>query len=75
MAVTLALRRWLSSGPDEARAGFTATRVLGKDSAALTLLNAASAAFQPNAPASHDAPPASGFDGGRSGGAGGGASY
>jgi hypothetical protein len=84
MAVTLALRRWLSSGPDGARAGFTATRVLGKDSARLTtILNAASTAFQPNAPASHvDPPPASrvdpppsGFDGGRSGGAGGGAAF
>ena len=75
MILAAALRRWLSTGPNGARGGFTSTRVLQKDSAMLTLISTAAAAFQPNAPATHRDPAAPGFAGGRSGGAGGGASY
>ena len=56
MAVALALRRWLSNGPDGARDGFTSARILNKDSAVLTLLRATSATFQPDAPASRPDP-------------------
>jgi hypothetical protein len=75
MAVALALRRWLSKGPDGVRDGFTSARLLGKDSAVLTLLSAASAAFQPVAPVSGPPPAKPDFGGGRSGGGGGGDSY
>jgi hypothetical protein len=74
MAVALGLRRWLSGGRDAARHGFTATRiVVGKDPV-LSVLSAAP--FPVKAHAHAPAPPApSGFDGGRSGGAGGGGSF
>jgi hypothetical protein len=75
MAVALALRRWLSKGPDGERDGFTSARLLGKDSAVLTLLSAASAAFQPVVPVSGPPPAKPDFGGGRSGGGGGGDSY
>jgi hypothetical protein len=75
IVVALALRRWLLTGADGARAGFTAARLLGTDSAVLTLLGTASATFPPNASLSRPDPGTPGFDGGRSGGGGGGASY
>jgi hypothetical protein len=72
--VALALRRWLSKGPDGARKGFTPMRLLDTDDAVLTLLSAA-AAIQPDAHVSRPDPARANFDGGRSGGAGGGATY
>jgi hypothetical protein len=75
MAVAVALRRWLSKGPNGEREGFTSAPLLGKDSAVLTLLNAASAAFQPDAPVARSDPGGSDFGGGRSGGGGGGGTY
>jgi hypothetical protein len=80
MAVALVLRRWLSKGPNRERAGFTSERLLSKESAVLTLLSAASVAFQPDArlsqagPAAPD-PATPDFGGGGSGGGGGGGSY
>jgi hypothetical protein len=71
----LAIRRWLSSGPEGQRGGFTSARLLGKDSRVLTLLRASSTTFQPQPPAARSEPGPSGFDGGRSGGGGGGATY
>jgi hypothetical protein len=68
------LRRWLASGPGGERSGFTAQALLQRDSRLISLI-AASAAIQP-LPAAH--PAATGpsqFEGGRSGGAGGGAGY
>jgi len=78
MAVALALRRWLSKGPDGRRDGFTSARLLSKDSTVLTVFRAASATFQPDAAVSRAAPADAAkpdFDGGRSGGGGGGATY
>jgi hypothetical protein len=80
MAAALALRQWLSNGPGGERGGFTPARLTTKDSAVLTVLRAASATFQPEAPHSRADPvkpdpakPDAG--GGRSGGGGGGATY
>jgi hypothetical protein len=77
--VALGLRRWLSNGPNGERRGFTPSRILDKDSAVLTLLSAAAAAMPPGASQPGPAPAAEPvkphFDGGRSGGAGGGARY
>jgi hypothetical protein len=75
MAVALALRRWLSRGPDGERDGFTPARLLSKDSAVLGPLSAGSAAFQPGAPLSRSDPAQGDFLGGRSGGGGGGDTY
>ena len=75
MAVAIAVRRWLASGPDGERNGFTPAQILTKDSRVLTLLRAASTAYQPDSPAARPDPAPSGFDGGRSGGGGGGATY
>jgi len=74
VAVAVALRRWLSNGPDGVRYGFTAARIFRDKDSALTLLSAAPFPVKPHihAPAS---PAPSGFDGGRSGGAGGGGSF
>jgi len=74
MAIALGLRRWLSGGRDAARYGFTATRIaLGRD----PVLAVLSAAPFPIKAHTHAPPPPapSGFDGGRSGGAGGGGSF
>jgi hypothetical protein len=79
MAIAIALRRWLSNGPGGERRGFTPAPLLGNDSAVLTVLRTASAAFQPDTlrPQGSRADPAqpSDFGGGRSGGGGGGGTY
>jgi hypothetical protein len=75
IGLALAIRRWLSTGPDGQRSGFTSARILGKDSRVLTLLRASSTTLQPQAPAASPEAGPSGFDGGRSGGGGGGATY
>jgi hypothetical protein len=74
IAVALVVRRWLSSGPDSARYGFTARRIVKGKDPMLTVLSAAPFPAQPHTPPA--APPANtGFDGGRSGGAGAGGSF
>jgi len=72
----VALRRWLASGPDGQRGGFTAARILARDRDILSALATASVAWhgRGHEPPPHDAPP-SDFARGRSGGAGGGAGY
>jgi hypothetical protein len=81
IVVAIGLRRWLSSGQNGRRLGFTAARLLGKDSAVLTALRVASAAYRPDSgpsvsrgPREDPATPPD-FGGGRSGGAGGGGRY
>jgi hypothetical protein len=72
VAGAVVLRRWLSTGPEGARHGFTASRIVdGKD----PLLTVLSAAPFPIKTHTHEPAPPSGFDGGRSGGAGGGGSF
>jgi len=74
MAIALGLRRWLSGGRDAARYGFTATRIVVGRDPVLAVLSAAP--FPIKAHTHAPPPPApSGFDGGRSGGAGGGGSF
>jgi hypothetical protein len=81
MAVAIGVRRWLSEGSGGERSGFTPKPLLGKDSVVLTLLQAASARFQPDVhlsgprvPPDEPASPPD-FGGGRSGGAGGGGAF
>ncbi|HKB09417.1 MAG TPA: hypothetical protein VKD69_02145 [Vicinamibacterales bacterium] len=77
IGVATALRRWLASGPDGQRYGFTAARILEGDRDALATIATASAVW-PRQPLHAQAPaeqPASPFEGGRSGGGGGGAAY
>jgi hypothetical protein len=73
IGITLALRRWLASGPHGSRRGFVATRILHGHDPLLTVLSAAPFPVQPHTPS--PAPPSGGFDGGRSGGAGAGGSF
>jgi hypothetical protein len=72
VAGAILLRRWLSTGPEGARHGFTASRIVDGKDPLLTVLSAAPFPIKAHTPA--PAPP-SGFDGGRSGGAGGGGSF
>jgi hypothetical protein len=74
IAVAVSLRRWLSTGADGARHGFTAARIFREKDSALTLLSAAPFPVKPHVHAPAPTAP-SGFDGGRSGGAGGGAGF
>ena len=76
-AVATGVRRWLASGPNGERHGFTAARILESDRDLLSAIATASAAWPRNehhAPTTAEPSP-SPFEGGRSGGAGGGASY
>ncbi|HEX3702521.1 MAG TPA: hypothetical protein VHU82_04270 [Vicinamibacterales bacterium] len=68
------LRRWLASGPNGERFGFTPVRRLESNRDLATLIGVASAGFQPHGAAPPAAPP-SDFAGGRSGGGGGGAGF
>ena len=74
MASAIAVRRWLSSGPNGQRAGFTPARILSKDRGAVTILGTASAGLHPDAPRYPESS-SSGFEGGRSGGGGATGSY
>lgn len=74
MATAIAVRRWLSSGANAQRAGFTASRILSKETGAATMLGNASARLHPEGPAFPDGG-SGGFDGGRSGGGGATGSY
>src|SRR5438034_4806789 len=73
MIAAVWIRRWLSSGSNGARFGFTPARILNRDSRLMTVVSTASAAFQPKASPSAPAVTESAkpqFAGGRSGGAG-----
>jgi hypothetical protein len=74
IGITLILRRWLAGGPDGSRRGFVATRILLGHDPLLTVLSAAPFSVQPHTPPAAQ-PANSGFDGGRSGGAGAGGSF
>jgi hypothetical protein len=74
MAAAIAVRRWLSAGPNGQRAGFTPARIFSRDTGAVTILGTASAGFHPETPRYPEPEPA-GFDGGRSGGGGASGSY
>ena len=69
IASAIAARRWLSAGAGGQRNGFTASRILSKESGAVTMLGTASAVFHPKAPSFPEAVD-DGFKGGRSGGGG-----
>jgi hypothetical protein len=76
VALAIAVRRWLASGPGGERHGFTPARLLEKDRALLSLVGTASAAIAPPDAAPPRAEPAEpAFRGGRSGGAGGGGTF
>lgn len=68
--VALGLRRWLASGPQGERWGFTARPLVDRDSAAIQIASMASAALQPAHVRQVPDPPDSSFSGGRSGGGG-----
>ena len=74
MAAAIAVRRWLSNGPNGQRAGFTPARILSTDTGAVTMLGTASARVHPDAAPFPDRNEG-GFDGGRSGGGGASGSY
>jgi hypothetical protein len=65
----LSIKRWLSSGPNAQRYGFTADRLLVGDNRILDTVATVSAALYPRIP-SHDTAPEFEPGGGRSGGAG-----
>ncbi|HWI17581.1 MAG TPA: hypothetical protein VNT81_07535 [Vicinamibacterales bacterium] len=69
IAIAIGLRRWLSSGPGGARAGYVAERILASESDRLALAGNATV-FAPGAPPAQalEAPPT--FGGGESGGGG-----
>jgi len=77
VVVATTVRRWLARGPGAQRGGFTADKILERDRDWLGTLATASVAWPHDVAAARPAdsarPPQ--FDGGRSGGAGGGAEY
>ena len=72
MGTAIVIRRWLASGPNGERYGFTPVRTLSKHARLMTIVSTASAAFQPqpSSPATEPATARPHFEGGRSGGAG-----
>jgi len=72
MGTAIVIRRWLASGPNGERYGFTPVRTLSKHARLMTIVSTASAAFQPqpSSPAPEPATARPHFEGGRSGGAG-----
>ncbi len=75
VGIALAIRRWLATGPDGRRDGFTSSRLLHKDGVLLNVVSTAAVAYQPGSTSPPKASDTTDFSGGRSGGAGGGASY
>jgi hypothetical protein len=76
IAIAIAVRRWLASGPGGERHGFTSRRLLEKDRAMLSMVGTASSMIAPReAGPSRTEPAESGFRGGRSGGGGGGGNF
>jgi hypothetical protein len=76
VVVATTVRRWLARGPGAQRGGFTAEKILERDRDWLRTLATASVAWPHDVGAARPAesPPPQ-FEGGRSGGAGGGADY
>lgn len=78
IGIAVVLRRWLAAGRDGSRRGVTGAQLLHSDRKPLTVVSTASGALHPGLTADHGgAAPPDAFkgDGGRSGGAGGGASF
>ena len=71
----LVVRRWIAAGPSQERNGFTTARVSAKEANVLAAIGTASATFHPGPEAPSGVDRQSEFDGGRSGGAGGGADF
>ena len=76
VVVATTVRRWLARGPGAQRGGFTAEKTLERDRDWLRTLATASVAWPQDVGAARpvESPPSQ-FEGGRSGGAGGGAQY
>jgi hypothetical protein len=70
MGTAIVIRRWLASGPNGERYGFTPVRTLSKHARLMTIVSTASAAFQPQPSSPEPAAARPHFEGGRSGGAG-----
>lgn len=70
MGSAIGIKRWLASGENGERHGFTATRILVSDRAKVGLVGMAGLAHQPSAPAQPSSAPPDPMGGGRSGGAG-----
>jgi len=78
ITVAVIVRRWLAAGPAGSRAGITGVHLLRSDKRSTTVVSTASGAFHPALTHQHGGPPPDDpfkGDGGRSGGAGGGAAY
>ena len=75
MGSAIGIRRWLASGENGERHGFTATRILVSDRAKVGLVGMAGLAHQPSAPAQPSSAPPDPMGGGRSGGGGAGGSF
>jgi hypothetical protein len=78
ITVAVVVRRWLAAGPGGSRAGITGVHLLRSDQRPTTVVSTASGAFHPALTHQHGGPPPDDpfkGDGGRSGGAGGGAAY
>lgn len=75
VGAALLLRRWLSSGADSERHGFTARQLVQSDGATIQLASLASVAVQPAPTRQVPAPEDPTFSGGRSGGAGAGSEF
>ena len=70
MGTAIVIRRWLASGPNGQRYGFTPARTLSKHARLMTVVSTVSAAFQPQPSSPEPAAAKPRFEGGRSGGAG-----
>ncbi|MGE3956142.1 MAG: hypothetical protein AB7H96_05435 [Vicinamibacterales bacterium] len=69
------LRRWLATGADGERGGFTARPLLERDAAFIQMVSLASVAVHPVPQRHSEAPADPSFSGGRSGGAGAGTEF
>lgn len=75
IGAAVAVRRWLASGPGGERAGFTAAQLSVDDIDTIQVGGVASAGIHPAHDLAAERPRNTGFEGGRSGGAGGGAEF
>jgi hypothetical protein len=75
--IAIVVKRWLASGANGRRYGFTPKRILAGDSRIMAAIATASSLVQPNIPPSSTGPasPHPQFGGGRSGGAGAGGEF
>jgi hypothetical protein len=72
---TILIRRWIAAGPGEERGGFTSARVSAREGDVIAAMGTVSTAFHPGPAAQPDMDRQPEFEGGRSGGAGGGAEF